>query len=148
MKRAHTVKLSVFVKEYEQEAPISDALVRFLGFDIEKEKITIERSRVEGIHEQKITIFEVLLQKERHVNAFLNALIERLTPEQKALLAQQADSRTSEDCDFYIRFDKPKLLKNELAITESGDCFHCKITLASYPKRKEAALKIIKEMFK
>ncbi|MBS3142459.1 hypothetical protein J4464_03660 [Candidatus Woesearchaeota archaeon] len=94
MKRAHTVKLSVFVKEYEQEAPIQDALVRFLGLDIEKEKITIERSRVEGIHEQKITIFEVLLQKERHVNAFLNALIERLTPEQKALLAQQADSRT------------------------------------------------------
>ncbi len=40
------------------------------------------------------------------------------------------------------------LQENKLWLTESGDCFHIKINIASFPRKREKALEIIRNLFK
>jgi RNA binding exosome subunit len=42
---------------------------------------------------------------------------------------------------------KQKLLNNELWITDCGECFHIRISIAAFPKKKEVALEVIKKIF-
>ena len=74
--------------------------------------------------------------------------ITRLSAEQKELLRIQAESRIDHDLNFYLRLDKAKLLQGQYWITDEGDCFHIKISLAVFPKKLEKAIELAKEMFK
>ena len=53
-----------------------------------------------------------------------------------------------DDLNFFLRLEKPKLFNHEYWITDSGDCMHIKINLAAFPKKKEKAAPLIKEIFK
>ncbi|MBI2129220.1 hypothetical protein HYU07_03185 [Candidatus Woesearchaeota archaeon] len=148
MKLANSVKISVFAKEREDPEKILSKLISLIPFKIEEEKITLNKQNAAGFNERIIKIFEVTLIKDRHINGFLEFLNSKLTQDQKELLMQQADSRTDEDLNFFIRLDKEKLFNDEFCITDSGNCYHIKISLAVFPKKKENSLAVIKEIFK
>jgi len=148
MKLANSVKIKVFVKEDENEEKIKKALLDLLPFDLEKEKIEIKQSNAIGFNEKKIKIFEVLLTKERNTLKFLENLKKNLSTYTKELILKQADSRTDDECSFFLRFSKNKLItENELFLTDQGNCFHIKINIAAFPRKKENALKIINLFF-
>lgn len=148
MKFAHNVKISVFCKEYENETAIIHSLKSLFPFYLEKEKIKLNQQTATGFNETKIKIFDIILDKERHINKFLGFLKEKLSAEQKGLLIRQAESRLDEKLDFFIRFDKDKLIQeNKLYITDSGNCFHIKISIAAFPSKREKALEAIKTLF-
>lgn len=148
MKIAHSIKITVFVKEEENEEKIRKTLLSLLPFDLEKEKIELKQSIATSFNEKKIRIFEILLIKDKHVNIFLENLINKLSKETKELILKQAESRIDDKCNFFLRFSKDKLIKeNELWITDQGNCFHIKINLAVFPKKKENALEIINDFF-
>ncbi len=49
---------------------------------------------------------------------------------------------------FFIRFDKDKLIENnEFFITDKGNCYHIKMTIAAFPTTRENALKAIEKLF-
>lgn len=98
-------------------------------------------------YEQDITIYEMLLTKERHVKAFLDFLNEKLNAEQKELLISQSYSRFDKDLNFFLRLDKDKLNNSQFWITDSGNCYHIRLSIAAYPKNNEKAMETLKDIF-
>ncbi len=145
-KIAHNIEFSVFVKEEEdtQKAIILEKLRSFIPFDLVKEKVTINTERAKSFNERVITIETIRVSKNRHVRAVLEHLKQGLTQEQRSLLLKQAETRLDSENHFFIRFDMKAMLEEEkLKFTDSGKCFHCRISIAGYPQTKENALKIL-----
>ena len=62
------------------------------------------------------------------------------------MVVKQED-RLDEECNFFIRLDKEKLMNGECWITDSGDCYHIKISVAAFPKKKERAKQVVEQIF-
>ncbi|MBW2997870.1 hypothetical protein KY349_06025 [Candidatus Woesearchaeota archaeon] len=148
MKIAHNVKLSVFAHEEDDEKQVEQAFLSLMPFDLEQEKLKLSRTAATGFKERKITILEIILTKEKHTSKLLTFLKQGLSDDQRQLLLNQADSRLDNELNFFIRLDKPKLLNNEFWITDEGNCFHIRISVAAYPKKREAALGVIESWLK
>ena len=144
---AHRVELSVFVREedFARKEDFLLALRSLVPFQLEEEKVAVESQTAQGFNEKRILIARIVLQKARHVRAFLEHLSKRLSPAQKALLREQAASRLDAENSFFMRFDREALLEKRLHLTDSGACYHVKIGIAVFPATSEAALAAIDE---
>ena len=150
MKIAHQIKVKVFSyeKNNEDEKLVLDKFLQLFPFNLKDEKIELKNTNALGLNENKITIFEVALTKEKHTNLFLNNLIKNLDEEQKKFILSQLESRLDNNLDFFLRFDKTEYIQNnKLKLTDSGNCFHIKISVAAFPKKREIASGIVKEIF-
>lgn len=145
MRLANNAEIRVFAKEGEDVQEITGKLKVLLGFDPEKEKVELRDRAAEGFEERKIHIISAYFDKERQLSAFLSGLSEKLGNEKETLL-EQVDSRTDDNLDFFIRLDKEMLLKGKYVLTDSGNCYHIKISLAAFPKKKEKAEGIVKKI--
>ncbi len=71
-------------------------------------------------------------------------LAKALSAEQKELLVRQAESRLDKDLYFYIRLDKSKLIETgKYWITDDGNCYHIKIALAAFPRKRDVAVELL-----
>ncbi len=147
MKLAHYIKISVFIHEEEDRETIFNKLISLVPFDLKKEKIKLNEDTAIGFNNKKIKTYEIVLEKDRHIKAFLEKLKESLSQEQKELLIAQAESRLDNELHFFIRLDKEKLLNNEFWITDSGNCFHVRISIAAFPAKREQALEVVNQIF-
>jgi len=144
MKLTHTVRLSVFAYEGEDSVKIESVLRSLFPLSLEQEKVELKQTNATGFAERRIIIFEIFLQKEKHTNAFLNNLKQKLSDDQRQLLIRQSVSRLDDELNFFIRLDKDKLLnESRVWVTDSGNCFHIRMSVAAYPSNREAALKVI-----
>jgi len=147
MKIAHTVKISVFVQENEGIQQIKDIFQQWIPLDWEKEKIRIEAQKAAGLEKKPIIVVNMALTKEKHTSLLLKNLLAKLDPVQKKILLHQLESRLDNDLNFFIRLDKGRLLKeNKCEVTDSGDCFHIKISVAAFPKKREVAKEVVKKL--
>lgn len=147
MKQINTAYIRVFVKEDEDKDTVRKSLVSLLPFDLEEQKVRVDEKKVEGFNDKKIIILRVTLDKDRHINPFLHKLSKNLGSEKETLL-QQLDTRLDDNLNLFIRLDKERLLEGKYVLTDSGNCFHIKMNVAAFPKRKEAAVTILKQLFK
>ena len=148
MKYAHSIKLTVFSYENENIQNILGAFLKFFPFSLEENKIELKKTEAKGASESIITIFEVILTKTNLINRFLDFILSSLDKKQKELILKQIESRLDENLDFFIRFDEDEWIKNnKLELTDSGKCFHLKINVAAFPRKREIGLKIINELF-
>lgn len=148
MKYANNIHFRVFCEPTEDYEEIKQGLLFLVGFseeELEKEKIELKETKAKGFNEKIIRIIELDLNKDRHCNKFLKELAEKLSKEQRTQLIEQ-ENRLDDNLNFYIRFDKAKILKKEYKLTDKGDCYHITINVSSFPKRKENAYKVIKEV--
>ena len=142
MRLFHSVTVTVFSKE--EDATQEKAFRAFFPFVLEKEKLQLGKTKATGLSEKKITIYDVLLQKEAHINRFLQWLIDRLDKDQKAMLLRQVDSRLDAELTFFLRFDRTAWNEEErLLLVDHGDCYHLKMRVAAYPKERKAATAIL-----
>ena len=149
MKIANSIKLTVFAKQEENQEKIKSTLLSLIPFNLEQENLQISQQTATGFNENKIIIFEILLEKERHIQSFLDNLLQNLSQEAKQLILKQAESRLGNECNFFLRFSKDKLInENEIWLTDQGNCFHIKINIAAFPKNRDIALEIIRNVFK
>ena len=145
---AHNICITVFCKPEDNIGLITEKLLFLVPFDFKKEKIKFKKRTAVGFNNRKIIILEVYLKKESHTNLFLTDLVKKLTYEQKLLIKKQAESRLDHELNFFLRIDKSRLInENKLWLTDKGDCYHIKIKIAAFPKKKEIALKIIDKIF-
>ncbi len=148
MKTAHLIKLTVFSHPDEDIEEVQKRFLSFFPFNPEERKISLKKKNAVGFEDKKITILEISLEKQRHINEFLNNLTKNLDENQKNKILQQSESRLDQNLDFFLRFDKDELVKNnKLSLTDSGNCFHIKISIAAFPKKREIASNIIKKIF-
>ncbi|HLD18507.1 MAG TPA: RNA-binding domain-containing protein [Candidatus Nanoarchaeia archaeon] len=147
MKTAAAIKLSFFCKPEEDKEALLKAFKKLIPFDLEIEKIQLKKTNAEGFNERKIEIYEVMFQKDRHINAFLDYLLAKLTKEQKQQLLDQLESRLHDNLHFYLRLDKDAMVNlGQLWLTDSGNCFHIEIVVAAFPAKREAAKKILENL--
>lgn len=148
MKYAHLIKLNIFSKEIDNYEKISKKFKSFFPFDLEKEKVNLKKTTASGFEDKEIIILEATLTKERHIKEFLKNLLKNLDDAQKKNILDEAESRLDENSDFFLRFDKDELVEhNKLVLTDSGNCFHIKISIAAFPKKRDIALENIKNIF-
>jgi RNA binding exosome subunit len=155
MKYAHTISMNVFVKpeDTQLDKDISkktlECIKSMILIDWNKENATqeiLKSATVEGFENRKIIIHELHISKESHTNQFINNLMHHLTIEQKQYLITDKHNRLDENLEFFMRLDKNKLLQGIYELTTGGDCFHIKINIAAFPKKRESALKVIDEI--
>lgn len=148
MKYAHLIKLTVFSYENENIDLVLASFLRFFPFDLEDNKVVLGKANATGFNEKKITIFEVKLTKNNLINQFLQNSLENLDKHQKNTILNQIDSRLDKNLDFFLRFDKSSWVnEKKLILTDSGKCFHLKISIAAFPKKREIALNVINNLF-
>ncbi len=148
MKYAHSIELRAFSYEHENSEDIKNALLRFFPFDLEKSKVALKIDNAAGFNDKKIKILEVVLAKDALINDFLENLLNKLGKSQKSKILLQAKSRLDDNFDFFIRFGKASWIdEKKLELTDSGKCFHFRISIAAFPKKREVALNIVKELF-
>ena len=148
MKYAHLIKLTVFSYEDKNIHSIEEAFLRFFPFNLEDNRIVLNKTTADGFNERKIRIFEITLAKTSLINQFLQNLLANLDKSQKQQILSQADSRLDKNLDFFLRFGKESWIKEKkLVLTDSGKCFHLKVSIAAFPKKREVALNIIKDLF-
>ncbi|MBI3052284.1 hypothetical protein HYY74_07585 [Candidatus Woesearchaeota archaeon] len=140
MKFANSVTIRVFVKDGEDYDAVHAAFRSLVPLDLEKEKVLVRQQAAVGFNERRIGILEIVLVKDRHIRAFLDFLRERLGERQRQLLIHQKESRLDSGLDFFVRLDKDKLLAGEFFVTDSGNCFHVKIGIAAFPRKRGIAL--------
>lgn len=148
VKKFHNIVVTVFSKEEGNNEEIKQKLKEIFPFDLEEEKAELKEKNATGIGESKIKIYEVELTKEKTIKLFVDAFLEKLTKEQKETLIQQKETRLDDELHFFIRLDKEKMLNDQYEVTDSGNCYHIKLKIASYPATKEKALQIIEEVLK
>ena len=148
MKYAHLIKLTAFSYENEDSENISSAFTMFFPFSLEDNKIVVKKTVAEGFNRMKIGVLEIALTKTNLISQFLSNLLENLSKEQKGEILQQINSRLDNNLDFFLRFDKESWINDKkLVLTDSGKCFHLKISVAAFPKKREVALNVIKNLF-
>jgi len=146
MKYAHHIELSVFAHEGEDKEKIKQTLKSLVHIDFEEEKLKVDEKTATSFQEKKIKIYKILLEKEKHTKVFLEALLSKLTKEQKEMLLIQKESRLDEDLCFFIRLEKDQLMQGKTEITDSGNCFHIKIHIAAFPAKRENAMQVIDKL--
>ena len=142
----NNIKISVFVKPEDDEPSVKKHLLALFPFNLEQERIALQRNKATGFNQREIIILEVDLQKERHTNAFLEFFKSRLNEQQKSMIVEQ-ENRLDDDCNLFIRLDKEKLLAGECWITDSGDCYHIRMSIAAFPKKREKAKEVVERIF-
>lgn len=146
MKKVHTITVSVFAKPDENKDELKLALIDLFPFSLEEEKIIIQESSSSTFDNRKMYMYEVTIEKERHTNAFIDMLLQNFSDVQKEEVRTQ-ENRLDNELRFYIRLEKESLVNKQFTLTDEGNCFHIKMSVAAFPKKKEVALKIIKEVF-
>jgi RNA binding exosome subunit len=145
---AHFIELSVFSTPEDDPEQIYAGLASLVPFELEAEKLKIERISATGFTERKIIIFHLRLTKQRHIAGFLENIRNLLNEEQKELLIGQADTRLDEEMHYFLRLDKSRLIKDgEHWLTDEGSCYHIKISLAPFPRKRQNALEIVRGLF-
>ncbi|MBS3114296.1 hypothetical protein J4448_04285 [Candidatus Woesearchaeota archaeon] len=148
MKYAHLIKLTVFSHENENSQSILGAFLMFFPFNIEDNKVAFKKTNADGFNESKIGVFEAALANNGLINQFLKNLLNNLDENQKNMILSQLESRLDKNLDLFFRFDKDSWInEKKLILTDSGKCFHLKISVAAFPKKREIALNLIKDLF-
>lgn len=148
MKYAHLIKLTVFSFENENNKHILDSFLKFFPFNIEDNKVILKKINAIGFNDKKIEILEITLTKTNLINQFLNNLLSNLNENQKNEILQQIESRLDKNLDFFLRFDKDAWInERKLVLTDSGKCFHLRISIAAFPKKREVALNVVRDLF-
>lgn len=161
MKLANNIKVSVFIKTTdksvesvsqdlqkpeEDENSLKNKFLELFPFNLEEEKVLLKKSKATGFNQKEIIIYEVDINKDKHTNLFLKNLKEKLDSQQKIMLIRQED-RLDERLNFFIRLDKGSLLNGQYQVTDCGECFHIRIGIAAFPRKKETALEVVKKIF-
>ncbi len=148
MKHANKITIRAFTPPEEDREENKKKILKIAGYteqETEKEKIKYEERNAKGFSQRNIIIHVLELEKDRHCNKFLERLASNLTEEDKDILIKQTN-RLDDDMNFYIRLNKEKLKQGTYEVTESGECYHIKISIAAFPKRKDVAHKKIREI--
>ena len=148
MKYAHLTKLTAFSYEHEDRDSVFNAFQKFFPFDLRENEVKLKKTNASGFNEKKIDILEVSLIKNSLINQFLTNLLKHLDKKEQQKIIQHAESRLDNNLDFFLKFDKDSwIYNNKLILTDSGKCFHLKVSIAAFPKKREIALNLINELF-
>ncbi len=135
----HRVSFRAFVAATEAEEHVREALSIFVPMD------SISATSAEGHFGNDIKILEAALRKKEGI-AFFRILREQLPREELVRLRREMASRVDESCHFHLRLDKQAAYKGMVRLTDSKDAIDTIAFIATYPAKREEAIRIVGEL--
>lgn len=135
----HRIAFRAFVAVTEDEERVKDALSIFVPMDY------ITTSEALGHYGNRIRILEAVLKRREGLH-FFQILKEHLQPYELNRLKEEVSARTDDDCQFHLRLDKQAAFKGIVHITDSRDAIDVSAHMATYPARREEAIKLIEDL--
>jgi len=142
----NNIFISVFTDK-ENAEKTEDALKKFVPFNLEEKKLKIDTKRSSGFGEKEIIVKSIEINKMQLAKKTFEHITAMLDENSRIVIFNTIESRLSDDFHFFIRLDKIKMLEGEAVVTDSGDCFHIKASITSFPQKKESAIEELRELF-
>lgn len=140
MRWVHKIRVMMLAKDNDVQSEIVSAVKEFAGLE----------PKAEPVEESTNVIVTVEVQKESEQNDFLKRLKAGLGSQVKDLVSQ-INSRLHEEegeWNFYLRLDKKEYVgARKMVLTDGGNCLHVRLTLAVFPKKREAAEVLVRKLF-
>lgn len=132
----HYLDLRAFCYETEDEQRVEHALGTFLPKDV-----AVERDETEGHHGDRIIVMSTrieLADEMRHVLEHIRSA------EAFHRVVNELTTRVDEDCAFFVRFDKQRAYRGEVAL---GPGIQFRGKVESYPAKREKAIENLRPYF-
>jgi Predicted exosome subunit len=133
----HWFRVQVFCYATEDESLIHDSMVELLGTD------EFECDVAESEHGNRLIVLGTELTKQRTIEPIFKRMGENVI----SRIIDDIDNRIDDDCVFYLRLDKQKLVKGEYKIAHHGDVLSLTGKVVSHPARKEIATRNLLQFF-
>jgi RNA binding exosome subunit len=137
----HNITYRTFVYSTEDEEKVTDAI----------SYIFPKPSPVKEVNEDhfgnNIIVLRDKISKKRSIKDIINFLNDNLSIDDKNTIKEEHSRRMDEKGNLFLRFDKQEAYDQNLKLTYSGDAIHIRIKIASYPVKKENALKVACKIF-
>ncbi len=150
----HHIILRVNAHSTEDKSRVRNALDFFLLNSISKSKIRdrntddiVETTNVEGYYKNPISTLSANITRKQDCLAFARFVRENMHPQDVELLRGEMPDRLDNDQLFHFRLDKQAAYLNKVKLTSSSDAITVKVKIATFPKNREKAGKIVEELF-
>lgn len=148
----HHISLRVIAHSTEEKSRVIDALGLFLKNSL-KEKCPdsladiVDAVEAEGHYENPITILSIQLTRKSETLAFAEFVHKNMTSDDIETLRSEMPDRLDDDQTLHLRFDKQAAYLGRVKLISSSDAITAKVKIETYPKNREAAGKIVEELF-
>jgi RNA binding exosome subunit len=138
----HRIQLEAFCHATEDESRVEKAMLSFIPFDIrDKKDLAVSKERIIGTFGNPITILRLELTRSRDTRAVVDFIKGKLGEEGRREISKCMEERLSEDCQFWVRFDKQEAYKGRLVLG-GDDTIQLKGKVAAYPANRNVALNL------
>lgn len=149
----HHIILRVNVHSTEDQSRVRNALDLFLLNSIPNKIIgentddIVEITNVKGYYENPITTLNAHITRKQDCLAFASFVRENMHPKDVELLRGEMADRLDDEQLFHFRLDKQAAYLNKVKLSSSSDAIIVKVKIATYPKNRKQAGKIVEELF-
>ncbi len=150
----HHIILRVNAHSTEDKSRVRNALDFFLLNSISKSKIRdgntddiVEITNVEGYYKNPISTLSANITRKQDCLAFARFVRENMHLQDVELLRSEMPDRLDDEQLFHFRLDKQAAYLNKVKLTSSSDAITVKVKIATFPKNREQAGKIVEELF-
>ena len=149
----HHIILRVNAHSTEDKSRVRNALDFFLLNSVSKSikngntDDIVEITNVDGYYNNPISTLSANITRKQDCLAFARFVRENMHPGDVELLRSEMPDRLDDDQLFHFRLDKQAAYLNEVKLTSSSDAITVKIKIATFPKNREQAGKIVEELF-
>jgi RNA binding exosome subunit len=98
--------------------------------------------------EGTMMIYTLFFKKLSWVNHFAKQLLSSMNAQERAEFADSPQLLLDSDGKLSVRLDKELLMHDKLSLTEDGQCYQVKASVAAYPKSEERILATVQRMLR
>ena len=149
----HHIILRVNAHSTEDKSRVRSALDFFLLNSVAKSikdgktDDIVEITNVDGYYHNPISTLSANITRKQDCLAFARFVRENMHPQDVELLRSEMPDRLDDDQLFHFRLDKQAAYLNKVKLTSSSDAITVKVKIATFPKNREQAGKIVEELF-
>jgi RNA binding exosome subunit len=135
-----SASISAHVHATESEEKVLGAIKLLLP-----EGVLVRSSNVKGHYGNPITMLGTKVEGAAVVQNLWRILFEKLPAHDVEKIRGLVPDLVDGSCRLYLRFDKQRACKGELALVEGGDAIHVKFKVLVYPAKQGAAITAVKK---
>ena len=142
--------------EASRTEPLIEKVCALAGFDlaahreahpgepIRSNRFELSVAPAEGLT-SSLYVLSARIGTKKDAMACFDAIVRRLSEEDRAFLIDSLDSRFDDDSQCFVRLDKKLFLNDVFALVDHGKCVHFTFSILTYPKNRDAAFAFLKE---
>lgn len=146
MKLLNNIKIRFISEDKEQLEQVVDKLLFWAEIEDEsKADLVIEEAT--GLKDQLIYVMHLMITNSKQVKLMLENIKTHIDEDNSKTIIETVESRVDDDLNLFLRFETKESCEEKLVLTDEGKCIHFTLNLAAFPKKREKAIEIVKQIF-